>query len=92
MLQDLEEKFHGGFGHWVGALQHIQEKSRPDLGYSLMRLSGYLSAPTMPCFQVLHQTMCYLYHHPHVPIMYPRDVGQKSLDSFNTHLFLIHIS
>ena len=86
MLQDLEEKFHGGFGHWVGALQHIQEKSRPDLGYSLMRLSGYLSAPTMPCFQVLHQTMCYLYHHPHVPIMYPRDVGQKSLDSFNTHI------
>ena len=85
-MRDLEVKFLGGYGHWVGALQHIQEKSRPDLSYSVMRLSGYLSNPSMPCFQVLHQTLCYLYHHPHVPLMYPRDLGNKSADCFHTHV------
>lgn len=36
-----------------------------------MRLSGYMSSPNQPIFIALHHTMCYLYHHPHIPIMYP---------------------
>ena len=36
----------------------------------------------MQFFQILHQTMC----HPHVPIIYPRDLGKKSVKSFNTHI------
>ena len=50
ILQDLEEKFYGGFGHWVKTLQHVQEKFCPDLGYSVIQLSKYLSTPTMSCF------------------------------------------
>ena len=51
---------------------HIAVQTRYDLAYACMRLSGYMCAPTLPAFQVLHQAMEYLYHHPHVPIMYPR--------------------
>ena len=36
ILQELEETFHSGFGHWGGDLQHIQEKSCPELGYFIM--------------------------------------------------------
>ena len=31
-----------------------------------------MTCPNLPIFDALHHTMCYLYHHKHVPIMYPR--------------------
>ena len=37
-----------------------------------MSLSGYNAAPSLPCWKALDHTMRYLYHKPHVPIMYPR--------------------
>jgi hypothetical protein len=52
---------------------HITTISRPDLAYATMRLSGYMSRPNLPIFEALHHTMCYLYHHPHLPIMYPEN-------------------
>ena len=36
-----------------------------------MHLSGYMSCPNTIIFVALHQTMQYLYHHPHLPIIYP---------------------
>ena len=36
-----------------------------------MRISGYMSSPNKPIFDVLHLTMSFLYHHPHRPFMYP---------------------
>jgi hypothetical protein len=36
-----------------------------------MHFSGYMVTPNAPIFDALHQTLCYLYHHPHLPIMYP---------------------
>ena len=41
--------------------------SRPDLSYSIMKLSGENSSPSIKSFQV------YLFHHPHITLMYKSD-------------------
>jgi hypothetical protein len=51
---------------------HIAGITRIDLIYPVMRFSGYIACPNLPIFDALHHTMCYLYHHKHVPIIYPR--------------------
>jgi hypothetical protein len=56
---------------------HISGVSRPDLAYCCMRYSGYMACPNLAIFEALHLTMCYSYHHPHLPIMY-------SSQQFNT--------
>ena len=43
----------------------------------LMRLSGYNSVPNLPCYIALNHFMQYLFHHPHVPIMNPREKGKR---------------
>jgi len=68
----LPRKYKGGYSTWAGALLPISEKSRVDFGYSAMCLTEYNDIPKSPCFQVLYQTICYLYHNPYIPIMYPR--------------------
>ncbi len=70
-LQIKEKACRFSFGHIVGSLMHITGISRPDLANACMRFSGYMATPNAPIFDALHQTMCYLYHHPHLPIMYP---------------------
>ena len=67
-----EKKYKGAYNHWTGALQHIAVMSLIDSAYAIMRLSGYNSAPSLPCYTVLHHFMQYLFHNPHVPIMHPR--------------------
>ena len=49
---------------------HIATVSQLDLAYSVMRYSVYTLCPNLPIFEALHLTMCYLYYHPHLPIMY----------------------
>jgi hypothetical protein len=70
-LQLKEKAFRFSFSHLVGELMHITTISRPDLAYACMRFSGYMTTPNVPIFDALHHTMCYLYHHQHLPIMYP---------------------
>jgi hypothetical protein len=70
-LQCVEEKYGTSFNHQVGKLMHITTISRPDLSYACMRFSGYMACPNEPIFSALHHCLCYLYHHPHLPIMYP---------------------
>lgn len=70
-LKQVEKQHGGSLNHWVGGLMHIGVQTRYDLAYTCMRLSGYMCAPSIPAFQALHQTMEYLFHHPHLPIMYP---------------------
>jgi hypothetical protein len=65
------KKFRCTFGHVMGSLMHITTVSRPDLAYSIMQYSGYTACLNEPIFEALHLTMCYLYYHPHLPIMYP---------------------
>jgi len=69
-LANAVKKFRFTFGHIVGALMHISGVSRPDLAYCCMRYLGYMACPNLVIFEALHLTMCYLYHHPHLPIMY----------------------
>jgi hypothetical protein len=61
--------FGFAFGHIVGSLMHIATISCPDSSYCVMRYYGYMACPNLPIFEALHLTMCYLYHHPHLPIM-----------------------
>jgi len=71
-LQSIIREHNGSLAHWVGELIHVTTHSRPDLAYTTMRLSGYMACPKAPIFRALQQTMRYLYHHPHMPIIYPR--------------------
>jgi hypothetical protein len=56
---------------------HIAGITRIDLSYACMRFLGYMACPNLPIFDALHRTMCYLYHHKHLPIMYPRKPLKK---------------
>jgi hypothetical protein len=49
-----------------------------------MHFSGYMTTPNAPIFDALHQTMCYLYHHPHLPIMYPSKTLKHGGDAIQT--------
>ena len=74
----MTKRYRGSYMHWVGALLHIADKSRWDMAYLAMRLSGYNNSPTTVCYKILYQGMCYLYHHPLVPIMYPKTAPSQT--------------
>lgn len=44
--------------------------SRIDIAYAVMRLCGYNLCLTNERFKTLRHFMSYLYHHPHIPLMY----------------------
>ena len=67
----LDERYNGTYSHWTGALLRIAEKSRWDLQYLAMRLAGYNNCTSATCYRILYLGMCYLHHHPNVPIMFP---------------------
>ena len=71
-LERAAKKYNRKYNKWTGVLQHIAVWSRQDISHAVMRLSGYNAAPSLPCWKALDHTMRYLYHKPHVPIMYPR--------------------
>jgi hypothetical protein len=66
-----EDHHNGSLSHWIGAFTHAVVFTRPDIAYATMRLSGYMAAPSAASYEALYQFMCYLYHHKHLPIMYP---------------------
>jgi len=84
-LTNATKNFRFAFSHVVGSLMHITTVSRPDLAYCVMRYSGYMACPNQPIFDALHLTMCYLYHHPHLPIMYPSKRYKSAGKSLQTH-------
>jgi hypothetical protein len=54
--------------------------TRLDLGYAVMRLSGYLAGPTAAIFEALDHVMRYLYIYQHLPIVYSaKPLSHKSL-------------
>ena len=71
-LEKMANKINGTYQFYVGALQHVASHSRSDIQYATMRLAGYNANPNAKCFQALDQLLCYLYHHPHIPTMFPR--------------------
>jgi hypothetical protein len=84
-LTNVTKHYHFSFGHLVGSLMHISHVSRPDLSYSVMRYSGYMACPNLPIFEALHSTLCYLFHHPHLPIMYPSRPYKTTVKTLQTH-------
>ncbi len=84
-LTNATKRYRFSFGHLVGCLMHISHVSRPDLAYAVMRYSGYMACPNLPIFEALHLTLCYLYHHPHLPIMYPSRPYKTSSKTLQTH-------
>ncbi len=70
-LQVKEKECRFSVSHILGTLMHVANISRPDLAYACMRYSSYMVTPNAPILNALHLTMCYLHHHPHLPIMYP---------------------
>ena len=60
-LFTLAKEHRGGYSTWGGALLHIADKSRPDMSYAAMRLTGYNSNPREPCFNILKQALAYLF-------------------------------
>lgn len=69
--KDLIKIHNGSLAKWVGELMHIRVGSRTDIAYATMRLSTYMSNPRKASYKGLRTFMRYLYHHPHLQIMYP---------------------
>jgi len=84
-LTNVTKRYCFSFGHLVGCLMHIAHVSRPDLAYSIMRYSGYMACQNLPIFEALHLTLCYLYHHPHLPIMDPSRPYTTTTKTLQTH-------
>ena len=73
---------NGSLSKWVGELMHIRVCSRPDIAYATMLLSMYMSNPSKEAYKGLQICMQYLYHHPHLPIMYPnRQMKYNNIDN-----------
>ena len=73
------EKSHGGsLNHCVDGLINITFQTRYDLQYLTMHLSGYMNEPIEPDFLALKHGMEYIMHHPHEPIVYPRNKFYKT--------------
>jgi hypothetical protein len=64
----------GSLYHWNDILLHVAITTQVDLGYAIMRISGYLAAQTEVIFKALDHTMryIYLYLYCHMLIFYPR--------------------
>ena len=56
-IASIKIKYKGAYNHWTGALQYIAVMSRIYSAYAIMRLSGYNSAPSLPCYTALHHFM-----------------------------------
>ena len=71
-LEQMADKISDTYQFYIGALQHVAGHSRSDLQYATMRLAGYNANPNLQCFKALDQLLSYLFHHPHIPTMFPR--------------------
>jgi hypothetical protein len=79
-LNAVELEHGGSLYHWNGVLLHVAITTRVDINYAVMRIAGYLAAPTSVIFEGLEHTMRYLYLFCHMPIIYPRrPLNKKSL-------------
>ena len=76
-LEQAKKKYKSKYNKWKGALQHIAVWSRDDLSHAVMKLSRYNAAPSLPCWKSLDHAMRYLFHKPHMPIMFSRQTLEE---------------
>ena len=55
--------YKGNYNHWTGCLI----------------LSRYNASPTPATFYVLNHLLCYIYQHPHLPLMYRSSTNKANL-------------
>ena len=79
-LKQIDRSYGGLLNHWVGGLMHITVENCYGLQYLTMRISGYMNAPTETALLALKNGMEYIMHHPHEPIMYPRNKMYKTYE------------
>eukprot|EP00957_Ditylum_brightwellii_P109973 8388847-Ditylum_brightwellii.AAC.1 len=84
-IKDIELRHNDSLYNWASSLQYIVQRSTIDVGYAVMGLSSYMASPKKLIFDVLHQCMDFLYHHPHRPIMYPRKNFHLSQPNLEVH-------
>jgi hypothetical protein len=80
-LKELEKRYGGTYAAIIGSLMHVYVWSRPDIGFSCIRSSRWIHAPSAAAFAGLYRQIRYLSTHTHRPIMYPRG----TLDINGTH-------
>eukprot|EP00957_Ditylum_brightwellii_P182101 13874483-Ditylum_brightwellii.AAC.1 len=54
-LKDIETRHNGSLYKWANTLQYLVQRTQFDLGYDVMRMSGYMASPNKPIFDVLNQ-------------------------------------
>eukprot|EP00957_Ditylum_brightwellii_P002080 160262-Ditylum_brightwellii.AAC.1 len=54
-LKDIQIRHHGSLYKWASTLQYFVQRTRIDLGYAVMRISGYMASPNKPIFDALNQ-------------------------------------
>jgi len=69
--EEFAKRHNGSLAHHTGVFMHAVVLSHPDIAYAIMHLAGYMAIPTEAAYKALHHLMCWLYHHPHMPFMYP---------------------
>ena len=70
-LEKLQLEHGGKFNALIGQFLHVEQVSRPELGFAVSRLAQFNVAPNAAAFQGLKRMARYLATHLHAPIMYP---------------------
>ena len=71
-LAKLESEHGGKFNALIGQFLHVQQATRPDIGFPTAKLAQYNVAPNEPAFHGCKRIARYLVTHLHCPIFYPR--------------------
>jgi hypothetical protein len=80
VLRAVEHNFGGLLFHWNGMLLHVALNTHLDIGYAIMHIAGYITAPNGVIFEGFEHTIHYLFFYCHVPILYPhRPLNNKYL-------------
>jgi len=77
-LKHLSNKYKGDYRTIFGQVCHIMKASRPDLANAVNRLGVFQAAPNKLAFESIYRVLQYLFTHPNVPLVYPRQSFQAS--------------
>ena len=77
-LKHLRIQYKADYRTIFGQICHIMKASRPDLANAVNRLGVFQAAPNKLAFQSIYRVLQYLFTHPNVPLVYPRQSFQSS--------------
>jgi len=71
-LKQLVIEYKAEYRTIFGQLCHIMKASRPDLSNAINRLGVFQCAPNRLAYMSIYRVLQYLFNHPNVPLMYPK--------------------